>query len=229
MPQSEVMEKLKEIYGDAPEDILQKMIDIGKRYALDPTTIQMIAYDGDTGWGCKISRHGYRKIASEQPNYVTHGYYSLYKGDKVVINGDGVPTIELNNMHRDNGSLVGAIGYVVMTDNICIIRISYQDYCALKYAWDPIKGRPDAMLQKEAEVLAIRKAYAHLFWDSQTEETESPEEYQVGSDKRLDYLEYIKENQDYLDEPPKKALGKMTTQELKTLADKITKIKEKQQ
>lgn len=221
-----MLKKLQQIYATAPDDVLEKMAILANKHGLDPTTIQMIAYEAEDGWRFKISRHGYRKIAESQPDYLGHDFFSLYRGDRVRhVPGENI-SIDFVNDARDNNSLIGAIGVVRRKDSLSVVKISYQDYVGQKHAWDPINGRPDTMLQKEAEVLSIRKAYAHLFWDSEAEDRDVPEEF-VGDFGREDKLIYIRENQYYLSDIPKKALDKMTSRELQIIVDDIKKQKEK--
>jgi len=218
-------EKLKALYLLAPDEAIDEMIRTAAKYDLEPDTVQMIMYESETrgAWVSKISRHGYRKIAQRQPGYQGHHYTTLYKGDKVAIKDNDI-LIEMASESRTYNDLLGAVAWLFNGGVLHFVRLSYSDYCRQKYGWDQSTGRPDFMMQKEAEVMVIRKAYSALFLDDPAREFDAEEDDPIGT--RLNVLTYIKENMRYITSPPKYGLEKCTPKELEALVAQIIKNKE---
>lgn len=222
-----LLNKLREIYPAASQEGLDQCVALADKYRLDPCSIQLTVYESEYlgRWTAKITRHGYRRIAAAQPGYEGHHYMALYKGDKVAIKGDDI-LFELACESRIYNDLIGAVGWLYDTGKLHVVRISYSDYVMNKHAWEQGPGKPDYMLQKEAEIAVIQKAYAPLFWDTASEGNEPDEELNLDG-QRGDILAYIKDNVALLDDGDKaKPLNRCTVAELTKLKNKIIAKKE---
>lgn len=215
---------LKDLYPLAPDTAIDEMMETAKKYDLDPDTVQMIMYESETLgiWVPKVTRHGYRKIAQRQPGYQGHHYTTLYRGDKVAVKDNDI-LIEMAAESRTYNDLLGAVAWLYNNGALHFVRLSYSDYCRQKYGWDQSTGRPDFMLQKEAEVMVIKKAYSALFCDAPAREYDVEEDDPSGT--RLNVLAYIKENMAYISIPPRLGLDKCTAKELEALVAQIVKNK----
>lgn len=220
------MAKLQLLYPGAPNDVLQDCIEKAQQHNLDPCSVQMRIYESESQqkWFSKITRYGYRKIAQKQAGYQNHGYLSLYTGDKVSIEGNNI-VIQLSNEAPGYKHLVGAIGWLEESGVLHVVRISYADYSRMKHAWDQETGKPDAMLQKEAEVAVIQKAYAKLFWDKEASVLEEEDDVMSGESTRADIISYIKENTSYMKGSPSLPLSKCSLKELQRVVEQIKETK----
>ncbi len=223
----EKMQRLKEIYPAAPDEALEECLEKASKYGLDPVSKQIYVYESDAlnRWATKITRQGYRKIAAAQPGYQGHHYINLYRGDSITVKDNDL-LLEMKAEARTYDSLLAGVGWLYDSGRLHIVRLSYSDYCTMGYAWDQKTGRPDRMMQKEAEIQVIQKAYAHLFWDDPAEEQDIDDDVPIGG-TRADILQYIKDNIAYITTQPKQSLNKCQLNELLALKDQIMKNKEK--
>ena len=220
-------DQLKQIYPDATEEVIAECIELAKKYSLDPITKQMRIYHSETlgKWSATITRHGYRKIASSQPGYQGHSYLTVYRGDKITMKDNDI-LIEVSSESRAHNDLLSAIAYLHDNGRMHFIKISYSDYCKQKHAWDQATGRPDMMMQNQAEILVIQKAYSHLFWDLKAEQQEEEEDDDGIDSTRADLIAYIKENKKYMLVEPTQGLYRCTMRELISIKTDILSNKE---
>lgn len=215
------MRTLEETYPAAPPEALRECQDLATKYGLDPVSVQMTLFESESlgRWVPKITRHGYRKLAQQQPGYTAHHYITIYRGDKVAIKGNEI-LVEIGSETRQYNDLLGAIAWLYDSGQLYFIRISYSDYSRQKHGWDPSQGRPDYMLQKEAETMVIRKAYPHLFWCADAKAAELDDEDAENS-SRADKIQYLKDHKNMIKEWPKLPLPQCSNLELEKLVDEI--------
>jgi hypothetical protein len=224
------MKELHEIYPGVTDDAVAAAMETASQFGLDPCTRQMVMYNRDGTWMHKITRHGYRKLARQRPGYQSHGVISLYKGDIVTTSGQGQPpVIQMNNNSRSYSDLMGAIAWLIDSSVCHIVRVSYADYQTRKHSWSQTEGRPDSMLQKEAEVMVIRMSYSELFENMSAAyvddaiEDEDMEGFEA-TESKGDLLEYLKNNKDYIT-APRLPLSTMNIAELRALVNEAKKKK----
>ena len=221
---NELASQIRDIYPSASEEGIEEYLELANRHGLDPGTTQLTLYESESmgRWRARITRHGYRKIARQQEGYVSHHYLSYYRGDKLIIKPEEI-IVEIGSETRAYNDLLGAIAWMYLNGKLYFTKISYSDYSQLKHSWDQNIGKPDAMLQKEAEVTLIQKVFSELF---ESTKAEADTDDEIGMDAtRADLLAYIKDNHAHISEQPSQPLIRCSTKELFKLKEQIIRNK----
>lgn len=169
-----------------------------------------------------IKRQGYRRIVSQQPDYIKHIIYPIYPGTEIEIsNNDEIHV----RMDGDMSNITGALGVLYKQDvpGFFMYHVSMSDYEYKIIESDEWWMRmSQTMLMKTCETALIRMAYPAIFSGIYFEEDDPGKPI----NERKETINYLRSHmsmtRDFL--PSKEyALENLKIEELRELKQKVDK------
>jgi phage recombination protein Bet len=145
--------------SNATEDEIKLFVLLSKKYNLDPFTKEIVMTKYNTKNGPKTSfittRDGYLKIAMSDPDFDGVVSFVVKEGDEFEVDAG-----KLEVKHRfgsKRGQIIGAWAIARHKKRPpVIVFVDFKEYCQTTAVWEQY---PSAMIQKVAEVAALRRQF----------------------------------------------------------------------